>query len=300
MRFAAVVLLVMLFVSTAFGQSSRVAFYPPGSSNKYTPEAYPQALWHTDGMCVDIRGQWGVPYFSGGRGSASQKNAQAYAQYRAWDQGQSNELVRSINSDVGTGGDYVLQTVMEQRTRQVPAGCKIVNGRKVCQFRTETYQVPVQKWVRKPLPEPLANLVDDSETTPTEVVAAMVEALGMDENSVFCDPGAGDGRLVVATAKAGVKAFGIEIDKARANAANRAAQIHGATVYHGDATLSDLSTATHVGVYLHEPQLRAIVRRLNPGTKIASYAHELPGLRNERLSVGRYEIFLASVPLKGM
>lgn len=194
--------------------------------------------------------------------------------------------------DVAVAATPVAEDGYEVIETQEPIVKKICHGTwceyKVVGYRTVQKRVPVAKKVVEPEVK--------IDPTPQVLVDVMVALLKMDEDSVFYDLGAGDGRIVLAAAKAGWQAYGIELDKSLAAKAHNQVKPHGGTVYHGDILKSDLKKATHVAMYLHYDLMEEVVPRLMPGTRIVSYAHEIPGLKNEKFVVGERELFVATIP----
>jgi SAM-dependent methyltransferase len=119
--------------------------------------------------------------------------------------------------------------------------------------------------------------------TPERVVDAMLTLAGVKPDDVVYDLGSGDGRIVIAAARRGARAVGIDIDPgwtriARRNAA--AAQVsERATFETGDAFEADLRRATVVTLYLPADITTALrpklSRELTPGTRIVSHDYLL-------------------------
>lgn len=119
--------------------------------------------------------------------------------------------------------------------------------------------------------------------TPERVVEAMLTLAGVKPDDVVYDLGSGDGRIVIAAARRGARAVGIDIDPgwtriARRNAA--AAQVSDrATFETGDAFEADLRRATVVTLYLPADITAALrpklSRELTPGTRIVSHDYLL-------------------------
>jgi uncharacterized protein (TIGR03000 family) len=117
--------------------------------------------------------------------------------------------------------------------------------------------------------------------TPPDVVWAMIELAGINENDVVYEPGCGDGRIVIAAVKAGArKGIGIDIDPARVaeSKANAAAANVGdkVEIRLGDALdIKDLSNATVVFLYMgneFDLLIRPILwKQLNVGARVVSH-----------------------------
>ena len=97
------------------------------------------------------------------------------------------------------------------------------------------------------------------------------------------DLGSGDGRIVIAAAKRGAEALGIELDPSLVMKARRAAVEAGvekrARFFEGDLFAQDLSDATVVTLYLFPDANLALrpklLRELKPGTRIVSNSFDL-------------------------
>jgi len=122
-------------------------------------------------------------------------------------------------------------------------------------------------------------------TTPTEVVARMLEMAGTRADDFVVDLGAGDGRIVIRAAQAhGARGLGVDLDAALVAQARRNAALAGvADRVHfevQDVLGTDLSPASVVTLYLVpflmerlEPRLLA---QLRPGARVVSHAFALP------------------------
>ncbi len=150
------------------------------------------------------------------------------------------------------------------------------------------------------------------EPSRMEVVDGVIGMLGLDRRDVLVDIGSGDGRFVVAAARAGASAVGIErreplVVQARDNA-GMAGVGSRATFLHADAlTLpSVVSRATVVTMFLTPdgldvlvPWLEGVLRR---GARVVSHTWPVPGWRPVRVVLvedadGRvWPIYLYRVP----
>ena len=118
--------------------------------------------------------------------------------------------------------------------------------------------------------------------SPDPLVDTMLEIAGVTERDVVMDLGSGDGRTVIASARLGARAIGIEYDPelvelSRASAA--AAGVAGrATFVAADLFETDLSPATVITMFLL-PDLNARLRprllALEPGTRVVSNTWDL-------------------------
>ena len=150
------------------------------------------------------------------------------------------------------------------------------------------------------------------EPSRMEVVDGVIGLLGLGRQDVLVDIGSGDGRFVVAAARAGASAVGIErreslVLRARDNA-RMAGVASRAAFLHADAlTLpSVVSRATVVTMFLTPdgldvlvPWLEGVLRR---GTRVVSHTWPVPGWRPARVvlvedAAGRvWPIYLYRVP----
>lgn len=121
--------------------------------------------------------------------------------------------------------------------------------------------------------------------TPHKVVQAMVEMADVKSTDVVFDLGCGDGRIVVAAAKRGARAYGVDIDAQRVKEANELVKKEGveknATIMLGDVFKTDFSSATVVTMYLlpeYNRRLRPkLIRVLPVGARVVSHDFDMPG-----------------------
>ena len=119
--------------------------------------------------------------------------------------------------------------------------------------------------------------------TPEAVVDKMLEVAKVGPSDVVYDLGSGDGRIVIAAAKKGARAVGIDIDperirEARANA--RKAGVEKRVEFRqGDLFEADIKDATVVTLYLLtgiNRKLRPkLLSELKPGTRVVSHAFDM-------------------------
>jgi uncharacterized protein (TIGR03000 family) len=117
--------------------------------------------------------------------------------------------------------------------------------------------------------------------TPDDIVAEMIKLGKVGKNDIVYEPGPGDGRVLIASVKAGAKkAVGIEIDPKKAEEARenikKAKLGDKITIIEGDALKDrDYSEATVVMLYMgneFDNLLRPILeKQLKPGTRIVSH-----------------------------
>ena len=131
------------------------------------------------------------------------------------------------------------------------------------------------------------------EPSRMEVVEALLGLLALGERDTLVDIGSGDGRFVVAAARAGASAVGIErqqplVTRSRDNA--RMAGVSSRTTFlHADAmTLpSVVSQATVVTTFLTPDGFEVLVpwleSILEPGTRVVSHTWPIPGWRPVRV-----------------
>jgi len=121
------------------------------------------------------------------------------------------------------------------------------------------------------------------EPSHPKVVQGMLQAGRVQAGDVLFDLGCGDGRIVIAAAKLGAVAHGIDIDEQRLIEARERAQAEGvtsrATFSKEDIFKTDLSRATVVTMYLLDEinlKMRPLLfRMLKPGTRIVTHAFNM-------------------------
>lgn len=119
--------------------------------------------------------------------------------------------------------------------------------------------------------------------SPTVMVDAMLELARVGPSDLVYDLGCGDGRLIIAAARLGARAVGIDVDpglieRSRENA-RLAHQQERTEFRQADLFQTDLSEATVVMIYLlHsvnrrlQPKLR---RELAPGARLVSHSFDM-------------------------
>lgn len=121
------------------------------------------------------------------------------------------------------------------------------------------------------------------EPTPASVVAELLSLAGVREGDVVYDLGCGDGRVVIAAAKAGARGVCIDIDPVRIHESRANAIAEGMqdrmSFLEGDLFTADFSDATVVFLFLW-PDLNLklrprLWRELRPGTRVVSYVHSM-------------------------
>jgi SAM-dependent methyltransferase len=114
--------------------------------------------------------------------------------------------------------------------------------------------------------------------TPAHVVDHMLRRVELGPKDLLVDLGSGDGRIVIAAAKSGARATGVEYNLEMVALARRNAEEAGvaerARFVHGDLFETDFRHATVVSMYLLPSlaqRLRPVLLAMRPGTRIVSY-----------------------------
>jgi precorrin-6B methylase 2 len=115
--------------------------------------------------------------------------------------------------------------------------------------------------------------------TPPELIQKMLDMAKLTPADVHFDLGSGDGRTVIAAAKRGTKAVGVEYNPDMVELSKRAAQKEGVTAraefIRGDIFETDFSKATVLTLYLLPSlnlKLRPTILNMKPGTRVVSHA----------------------------
>ena len=115
--------------------------------------------------------------------------------------------------------------------------------------------------------------------TPNELIRKMLDMAKLTPSDVHFDLGSGDGRTVIAAAKRGTKAVGVEYNPDMVELSKRAAQKEGVTAraefIRGDIFETDFSKATVLTLYLLPSlnlKLRPTILNMKPGTRVVSHA----------------------------
>jgi SAM-dependent methyltransferase len=118
--------------------------------------------------------------------------------------------------------------------------------------------------------------------TPEELIQAMLDAAKVTPDDYVMDLGSGDGRIVIAAAKRGAKAVGIEFNPDMVELSIRNAEKAGvsqkASFRKADIFESDFGKATVVTMYLLPHlnlKLRPTILNLKPGTRVVSHAFNM-------------------------
>ncbi|HTE16305.1 MAG TPA: class I SAM-dependent methyltransferase [Burkholderiales bacterium] len=115
--------------------------------------------------------------------------------------------------------------------------------------------------------------------TPEALVQKMLDMAKLTPNDVHFDLGSGDGRTVIAAAKRGTKAVGVEYNPDMVELSKRMAQKEGVTAraefIRGDIFQTDFSKANVLTLYLLPSlnlKLRPTILNMQPGTRVVSHA----------------------------
>ena len=138
--------------------------------------------------------------------------------------------------------------------------------------------------------------------SPPDVVTRMLELAAVGPGDCLIDLGCGDGRIVIAAARSGARAIGVDLDPERirdATAAAAAACV-GASFRQEDLFRVDLSEASVVTLYLlgHVNNLvsHKLRQALRPGARVVSHSFGISNWEPDaRLEVGNRAIYLWTV-----
>ena len=122
--------------------------------------------------------------------------------------------------------------------------------------------------------------------TPDAMVVKMLDFAKVTTRDYVIDLGSGDGRNVIAAARRGARALGVEFNPDLVELSRRAAATAGvaekARFVQGDMYEADISQATVMILFLITENLRKLTPRLldlRPGTRIVSNSFDIPGWR---------------------
>jgi len=120
--------------------------------------------------------------------------------------------------------------------------------------------------------------------TPQVLVEKMLDMARVTPQDYVMDLGSGDGRNVIAAAKRGARALGVEYDRSLYQAAVRNAREAGvaerARFVEGDMFEADISAATVLALFLLPDNLQKLkpkFERMKPGTRIVVNAFPIEG-----------------------
>jgi hypothetical protein len=142
--------------------------------------------------------------------------------------------------------------------------------------------------------------------TPDALVQRMLEMAKVTPKDYLVDLGSGDGRTVIAAAKRGIKALGIEYNPDMVALSIKNAELEKvadrAKFIQGDVFATDFSQATVVTMYLLSSlnlKLRPTLLNMKPGTRVVSHAFNMADWSpDETASVEGYTAYLWIVPAK--
>jgi hypothetical protein len=142
--------------------------------------------------------------------------------------------------------------------------------------------------------------------TPDEVIKAMLDMARVTPADYVIDLGSGDGRIVIAAAKRGARALGIEFNPDMVELSRESAQKEGvgdkASFVQGDIFASDFSKATVLTMYLLPTlnmKLRPQILQMKPGTRVATHAFSMEDWEpDQSASVDGRTAYLWIVPAK--
>ena len=120
--------------------------------------------------------------------------------------------------------------------------------------------------------------------TPEVLVEKMLDMAQVTPQDFVMDLGSGDGRNIIAAAKRGARALGVEYDPKLVEVARRRAAAEGvaerAKFVQGDMYETDISQATVLALFLlpvNLEQLKPKFQRLKPGTRIVTNGYQIAG-----------------------
>jgi hypothetical protein len=128
--------------------------------------------------------------------------------------------------------------------------------------------------------------------TPFTLVDKMLDMAGVTAQDYVIDLGSGDGRMIIAAAKRGARALGVEYDADLIELARRSAAKEGvadkASFVRGDMFEADISQATVLALFLLPDNLRRLkpkFEKLKPGTRIVTNGFPIDGWEAKEIGV---------------
>jgi SAM-dependent methyltransferase len=120
--------------------------------------------------------------------------------------------------------------------------------------------------------------------TPPSLVEKMLDHAKVTSQDFVMDLGSGDGRNIIAAAKRGARAVGVEYNPKMVQLSRQNAKKEGvadkATFVEGDMFAADISKATVLALFLLPDNLRRLTQKfteLRPGTRIVMNTFGIPG-----------------------
>jgi SAM-dependent methyltransferase len=128
--------------------------------------------------------------------------------------------------------------------------------------------------------------------TPPSLVEKMLDMAAVTPQDFVMDLGSGDGRNIIAAAKRGARAVGIEYDMDLVQVSRKRAADEGvaelARFVQGDMFEADISQATVLALFLlpdNLSRLKPKFERLKPGTRIVINAYQIAGWEPKEVGV---------------
>jgi SAM-dependent methyltransferase len=125
--------------------------------------------------------------------------------------------------------------------------------------------------------------------TPEALVEKMLDMAQVTSTDVVMDLGSGDGRNIIAAAKRGARAIGVEFNGNMVELSRRSAERAGvgdkATFIEGDMYTADVSQATVLALFLLSTNLEKLTPtflNMKPGTRIVDNTFTIPGWTPDR------------------
>lgn len=118
-----------------------------------------------------------------------------------------------------------------------------------------------------------------TDPTPPAIVDQMIRLARIQPGELVCDPGCGDGRLLIAAARLGARGIGFEINAEIAAKARRNVRQAGmgdrVVIWTMDCREGIWGSPDVVLVYLYPDLIRQVLPKMD-GARVISYAHAVP------------------------
>lgn len=142
---------------------------------------------------------------------------------------------------------------------------------------------PAKPTLDKYPPDPPELLVDATfEPMPQAAVKPMLQQVWPLRSETVYDLGCGDGRIIIEAVRSfGCKAVGIEINPVTATLAKKNMEESGLgrmLVIKGNAADYSLADANVITMYLFPDVMKEVIPNIEPGTRVVSFEHEIPGV----------------------